>query len=92
MNSFQGFRKHKSHQQAAVPFCFRRKLFAQKARHDGGLAFLCFWRRYFLETQTPESMPVPSDKSQKHPPGQLSLGAMQLVPQVALALGFMPRA
>jgi hypothetical protein len=53
------------------------------------------WRCYFFqcfETQTPESMPLPSDKSQKQPPGQLSLGAMQVVPHVALTFGFIASA
>jgi hypothetical protein len=36
-----------------------------------------------LETQTPVSMPLPCDKSQKQPPGQLSFGAIQVVPHAA---------
>jgi hypothetical protein len=49
-------------------------------------------RHQCLETQTPVSMPLPCDKSQKQPPGQLSLGAIQVVPHAALVFGLMTTA
>jgi len=63
----------------------------KKPAKDGGLVKSIVWRCGFFqcfETQTPVSIPLPSVKSQKQPPGQLSLGAIQVVPHVA-AVDFM---